>query len=85
LDEPTRGVDVSTRAEMYLTIRRLAAEGRGVLMISSEFDEFALCCDRVLVMAEGRIVGSLTGTEITENRILELSYGSSVSSGVLSE
>ena len=85
LDEPTRGVDVSTRAEMYLTIRRLAAEGRGVLMISSEFDEFALCCDRVLVMAEGRIVGSLTGAEITENRILELSYGSSVSSGVLSE
>lgn len=76
LDEPTRGVDVGARAEMYLIIRRLAAEGRGVVMISSELDEFAHCCDRVLVMAEGRLVGSLMGSEITEDRILELCYGS---------
>jgi ABC-type sugar transport system ATPase subunit len=75
LDEPTRGVDVSARAEIYRIIRRLAAEGRGVIVISSEFEEFAFCCDRVLVMVEGRIAGSLTGSGISENRILELSYG----------
>lgn len=75
LDEPTRGVDVGTRAEMYLIIRRLAAEGRGVLIVTSELEEFAHCCHRVLVMAEGQIVGSLMGSEITEERILELCYG----------
>jgi ABC-type sugar transport system ATPase subunit len=75
LDEPTRGVDVGARAEMYLIIKGLASEGRGVLMITSELDEFAQCCDRVLVMAEGRIVGELMGPEITEERILGLCYG----------
>jgi ABC-type sugar transport system ATPase subunit len=74
LDEPTRGVDVGTRAEMYLIIRRLAAEGRGVVMISSDLGEFAQCCDRVLVMVEGKIVGALAGSEISEDRILNLCY-----------
>jgi ABC-type sugar transport system ATPase subunit len=74
LDEPTRGVDVNARAGIYEIIRRLAAEGRAVVVISSEFEEFALCCDRVLVMVEGGVVGELVGPEITEPRILELSY-----------
>jgi ABC-type sugar transport system ATPase subunit len=75
LDEPTKGVDVSARAEIYRVIRRLAADGRAVIVISSEFGELALCCDRVLVMAEGRIVGSLTSPNINEGRMLEMSYG----------
>ena len=79
MDEPTRGVDVSARAEIYRIIRRLAAEGKGIIVISSEFEEFSFCCDRVLVMAEGRITGSITGPEISENRILELCYGSEYS------
>jgi ribose transport system ATP-binding protein len=75
LDEPTRGVDVSARAGIYQIIRRLAREGKAVIVISSDFDEFQLCCDRVLVMAEGRIVGSVEGHQISETRLMELSYG----------
>ncbi len=74
LDEPTRGVDVGARADIYRIIRNMAASGRGVVVISSDFEEFHLCCDRVLVMVEGRIVGELTGDDINEERILELSY-----------
>jgi ABC-type sugar transport system ATPase subunit len=75
LDEPTRGVDVSARAGIYGIIRGLAAEGKAVIVISSDFDEFDLCCDRVIVMAEGRVVGSVSRPHITEAHLMELSYG----------
>ena len=74
LDEPTRGVDVGARAEIHRLIRRLAVEGMAVLAISSEPDELPDLCDRVLVMAEGRIVKELTGNAVTREEIVAASY-----------
>ncbi|MDE1993646.1 MAG: sugar ABC transporter ATP-binding protein, partial [Rhizobiaceae bacterium] len=74
LDEPTRGVDIGARADIHRLIRDLAARGMAVIVVSSEPDELPDLCDRVLVMAEGRIVRELTGTGITRNAIVEASY-----------
>lgn len=74
LDEPTRGVDVGARAEIHRLIRRLASEGMAVLAISSEPDELPDLCDRVMVMAEGRIVKELTGAGVTRRGIVAASY-----------
>ena len=73
LDEPSRGVDVASRAEIYRHIRALAADGVGVIVISSEFAELK-ACDRVLVMSEGRIVDELIGDAIGEQPILQSCY-----------
>ncbi len=74
LDEPSRGVDVGAREEIHAAIRELARSGVGMLVISSDVEELALLADRVLVMREGRITGELTGGDITEAAIIELSY-----------
>lgn len=74
LDEPTRGVDVGARGEIHRLIRDLAAKGMAVIAISSEPDELPDLCDRVLVMAEGRIVRELAGAALTRNAIIEASY-----------
>jgi ribose transport system ATP-binding protein len=74
LDEPTRGVDVGARAEIHRLVRRLAAQGMAVLVISSEPEELPDLCDRVLVMAEGRIVEELTGEAISRSAIIGASY-----------
>jgi ribose transport system ATP-binding protein len=76
LDEPTRGVDIGARADIHRLIRDLAAGGIAVLVVSSEPDELPDLCDRVLIMAEGRIVRELTGADITRNAIVEASYAS---------
>jgi ABC-type sugar transport system ATPase subunit len=73
LDEPTRGVDVGTRAEIYRIIRGLAESGMGVVVISSELDELRIC-DRVLIVVEGEIVGGLDGCDINEADILRIIY-----------
>ncbi len=73
-DEPSRGVDVGARAEIHKIIRELAAKGVAVIVISSEVEELPGLCDRVLVMAEGRIVGELTGQDITKESIIHISY-----------
>ncbi|HEX4201772.1 MAG TPA: sugar ABC transporter ATP-binding protein [Chthoniobacterales bacterium] len=75
LDEPTRGVDVGAKAEIYALIQRLVEKGMAVLFISSELPEVVGVCDRVLVMREGEISGELggdTGTEITQQNIMKL-------------
>jgi ribose transport system ATP-binding protein/rhamnose transport system ATP-binding protein len=74
LDEPTRGVDIGARADIHRLIRDMAARGTAVIVVSSEPDELPDLCDRVLVMAEGRIVRELTGTANTRNAIVEASY-----------
>ena len=73
LDEPSRGVDVSARAEIYRVIRRQAANGTAVLVISSEFDELK-GCDRVVVMREGRITANLSAAQASESAVLEASF-----------
>ena len=74
LDEPTRGVDVGARAEIHHLVRQLAADGMAVLAISSEPDELPDLCDRVLVMAEGRIVKELRGAALTRSNVVAASY-----------
>jgi ribose transport system ATP-binding protein len=72
LDEPTRGVDVGARAELYALIRRLADSGVGVLLVSSEMPEVLGLADRVLVLREGRIVRTAPATELDESQVLDL-------------
>ncbi|TXK19249.1 sugar ABC transporter ATP-binding protein [Homoserinibacter sp. GY 40078] len=77
LDEPTKGVDVGARAEIYRAIRQFASEGMAVLVISSEFDELTIC-DRVVVMVEGHDVGDVAGDQISEEYLLEMCYAKGV-------
>jgi putative multiple sugar transport system ATP-binding protein len=72
LDEPTRGIDVGAKYEIYTIINQLAAEGRGILLISSELPELLGMCDRIYVMSEGRITGELSREEATQENILRL-------------
>jgi ribose transport system ATP-binding protein len=72
LDEPTRGVDVGARTEIYRLVRRLADSGVGVLMVSSEIPEVLGLADRVLVVREGRVVHTGPAAEIDESRVLDL-------------
>ncbi|HSU99007.1 MAG TPA: sugar ABC transporter ATP-binding protein [Roseiarcus sp.] len=74
LDEPSRGVDIGAREEIHEAIRKLARDGVGVIVISSDVEELAALADRIVVMREGRVVGELTGDDITEARIVEMSY-----------
>ena len=72
IDEPTRGVDVGAKAEIYALMRELAAEGLAILVISSDLPEVLTISDRVLVMREGRMMGELSHAEATEERIMAL-------------
>jgi ABC-type sugar transport system ATPase subunit len=75
LDEPTRGVDVATKVEIYQLISDLAAEGIGILLISSELPEILGLSDRALVMREGRLVGEFTRAEASEEMLLASAAG----------
>jgi ribose transport system ATP-binding protein len=72
LDEPTRGVDVGAKVEIYRIIRSLADQGVAVLMISSELAEVVGLADRVVVMAQGRVTGELRGDELSEESVMRL-------------
>jgi ABC-type sugar transport system ATPase subunit len=73
LDEPTRGVDVGARQQIWATVEKAAAEGKGVAVISSELGELVLC-HRVFVIVEGRTVAELTGPGVTEEQVLAVTY-----------
>ncbi|WP_409701537.1 sugar ABC transporter ATP-binding protein [Yoonia sp.] len=75
IDEPTRGIDIGTKQQMYEFIRRLASEGRAIVVISSEMQEVIGLADRVLVMRQGRIAGELSGADATEDAIVRLAMG----------
>ncbi|GIJ09146.1 sugar ABC transporter ATP-binding protein [Micromonospora andamanensis] len=81
LDEPTRGVDVGARAELYQVIRQLAAQGVGVLLVSSEVPEVLGLADRVLVMREGRVVRTAPAGELDEDTVLDLVMAGSLMEG----
>ena len=70
LNDPTRGIDVGTKQEIYQLLRDLAAGGAAILFYSTDVDELCGCCDRVLVMVEGAIRRELVGTEITEHALV---------------
>jgi ABC-type sugar transport system ATPase subunit len=74
LDEPSRGVDIGARGQIHQAIRELADNGVGTIVISSDVEELAVLCDRIVVLREGEVSGELIGNEITEARIIELSY-----------
>ncbi|MFZ5967315.1 MAG: multiple monosaccharide ABC transporter ATP-binding protein [Bacillota bacterium] len=71
LDEPTRGIDVGAKYEIYTIINQLAMEGKGVLIISSELPEILGMCDRIYVMNEGKITGELSGKEASQEKIMK--------------
>jgi ribose transport system ATP-binding protein len=75
LDEPTRGIDVGAKAEVYAIMNDLVGQGIGIIMISSEMPEILAISDRILVMYEGRIMGELTRAEATQERIMTLASG----------
>ncbi len=74
-DEPTRGIDVGAKAEIYQLMNRLAEQGVAILMISSELPEVLGMSDRILVMHQGRIAGELSREEATQEHVMHLATG----------
>ena len=72
LDEPTRGIDVGAKQEIYQLMEELAADGMAILFVSSELEEILGMSDRVLVMHEGRISGELSREELSEEAVMHL-------------
>ncbi len=77
LDEPTRGIDVGAKQEIYTLMEQLAENGVGILFVSSEMEEILGMSDRTLVMHEGRITGELSRSELTEQAVMQLATGRS--------
>jgi ABC-type sugar transport system ATPase subunit len=75
LDEPTRGIDVGAKGEIYQLIARLAADGKGVVIISSELPELLGLCNRIVVMHKGQVQGELDAREATEQAIMAMATG----------
>ena len=74
-DEPTRGIDVGAKQEIYQLMNELISQGVSIIMISSEMEELMGMSDRILVMSEGRITGELQKDEFEQTRILEMASG----------
>ncbi|MEE9906905.1 sugar ABC transporter ATP-binding protein [Brucella intermedia] len=75
IDEPTRGIDVGTKEQIYQFIANLADEGKSVIVVSSEMPELIGICDRIVVMREGRVAGEVSGDRMTEHDIVVLATG----------
>ena len=73
-DEPTQGVDVGAKLEIFALIRELAAEGKGIIVICSDFAELEAVCTRIVVIREGSVAGELAAGEITEEALIRLAY-----------
>ena len=74
-DEPTRGIDVGAKQEIYVLMNQLAQEGMAIIMISSEMPELLGMSDRIVVMHEGEVTGELSKEEATQAKILDLASG----------
>jgi ribose transport system ATP-binding protein len=70
LNDPTRGIDVGTKQELYVLLRKLADQGAAILFYSTDYDELIGCCDRVLVLYDGKVKRELVGAEITERALI---------------
>ena len=75
VDEPTRGIDIGTKAEIYRLVAGLAADGKAVVVISSEMAELIGLCHRIVVMRSGRLVGEVSGQDMTEQNLVVLATG----------
>lgn len=75
LDEPTRGVDVAAKADIYQLIREISAQGVGMMMVSSDLPELIGMVDRLLIMKDGRLIHTVENTALTEEKVLTLCYG----------
>jgi inositol transport system ATP-binding protein len=75
VDEPTRGVDVAAKADVHAVIRRLAAQGVAVLMISSDLPEVIAISDRILTLRAGRLAGEISAAEASEEALMRLMTG----------
>jgi ribose transport system ATP-binding protein len=82
LNDPTRGIDVGTKQELYRLMRELADQGAAILFYSTDYDELIGCCDRVAIMYDGRIVRELEGDELTETNIIASSLNIDAAAGV---
>jgi ribose transport system ATP-binding protein len=80
LDEPTRGIDIGAKKEIYTIIEELAARGLGVVMVSSELPEILAIADRILVMSEGRLTAEFSRDAATEENILKAALPSAQTS-----
>ena len=74
VDEPTRGIDIGAKAEIYQILNDLVSQGKGVLVISSEMEELMGICNRILVMSKGEIVGSFDHSEFNQESILRKAF-----------
>lgn len=72
VDEPTHGIDIGAKSEIYEILKSLAAEGKGIIMISSELPELIGLCDKILILKKGTIAGELMGENRTEEKIMKL-------------
>lgn len=75
VDEPTRGIDVGAKSEIHKLITNLAKQGKGIIMISSELPEVLGMSDRVMVMSEGKLIGTMNREEATQEKILLYATG----------
>jgi ribose transport system ATP-binding protein len=75
LDEPTRGIDVGAKREMYRLMEQLAADGVAILFVSSELEEVLGMADRAFVMHEGRLAGELPRDQLSEEAVMQLATG----------
>jgi ABC-type sugar transport system ATPase subunit len=71
LDEPTKGIDVNAKFEIYKLLHQLTSEGKSLIMVSSDMPEVVSLCDRVMVVRKGKIVGEFAGPEITEENVIK--------------
>lgn len=81
LDEPTRGIDVGTKLEIQKLVLKLASEGKSITFISSEIDEMLHVCSRLIVMRDRNVVGELTGSDLTQNKIMSTIAGGEKNNG----
>ena len=75
MDEPTQGIDVGAKEEIYQIMKQLVREGVSIIMVSSEMQETISLCDRVLIMHEGKITGELLHADVTDEKILRYASG----------
>jgi ABC-type sugar transport system ATPase subunit len=75
LDEPTHGVDVAAKQEIYDIIRKLASGGTAIILVSSDLPELVELCDRALVLRQGQLIAALSRAELSEKSVLDLCFG----------